>query len=190
MPRLSRSGTTYKTFRTVRNRAIILAKGLRSVSPTSSIHPTALTAKDLEAADYVFVGRHCALPPMVSIGRYSMLASFVAIVGDDHNWHVPGVPIQFGGRPKQRLTSIGMDVWIGHGAVILRGVSIGDGAIIAAGSVVTRDVPPFEVWGGVPAARIKYRFSQETDVANHLQILNGPLLQATFAEPREVKRTP
>jgi len=59
-------------------------------------------------------------------------------------------------------THIGNDVWIGARAIILDGVSVGDGAIVAAGAVVTRDVAPFEVVGGVPARTIKYRFSGDT----------------------------
>ena len=53
------------------------------------------------------------------------------------------------------------DVWIGHGAIILSGVHIGQGVVVAAGSVVTKDVPPYAIVGGVPAKVIKYRFSQE-----------------------------
>lgn len=56
---------------------------------------------------------------------------------------------------------IGNDVWIGANAIILQGVTIGDGAIIAAGAVVTKDVPPYAIVGGVPAKVIKYRFSDE-----------------------------
>lgn len=57
---------------------------------------------------------------------------------------------------------IGNDVWIGYEAVILAGVSIGDGAIIGARAVVTKDVPPYTIVGGVPAKPIKKRFSDET----------------------------
>lgn len=53
------------------------------------------------------------------------------------------------------------DVWIGFGATILSGVHIGQGAVVAAGAVVTRDVPPYAIVGGVPAKFIKYRFSDE-----------------------------
>ena len=53
------------------------------------------------------------------------------------------------------------DVWIGYGAMILSGVHIGQGAVVAAGAVVTEDVPPYAVVGGVPAGVIKYRFSDE-----------------------------
>ena len=57
---------------------------------------------------------------------------------------------------------IGNDVWIGYEAVILSGVTIGDGAIVAARSVVTKDVPPYTIVGGVPARPIRQRFGQET----------------------------
>ena|ERR1039457_4018504 len=56
---------------------------------------------------------------------------------------------------------IGNDVWIGGNAVIMQGVTVSDGAIIAAGAVVTKDVPPYAVVGGVPAKIIRYRFSDE-----------------------------
>lgn len=57
---------------------------------------------------------------------------------------------------------IGNDVWIGYEAVILAGVTIGDGAIIGTRAVVTKDVPPYTIVGGVPAKLIKKRFSEET----------------------------
>lgn len=56
---------------------------------------------------------------------------------------------------------IGNDVWVGYGALILSGVNISDGAIIAAGSVVTKDVPPYAIVGGNPAKIIRYRFSED-----------------------------
>lgn len=53
------------------------------------------------------------------------------------------------------------DVWLGHGAMVLSGVHIGQGAVIAAGAVVTKDVPPYAIVGGVPAKVIRYRFEPE-----------------------------
>ena len=57
---------------------------------------------------------------------------------------------------------IGNDVWIGEKAVILDGIKVGNGAVIAAGAVVVKDVDPYSVVGGVPARHIKYRFDEET----------------------------
>ncbi|WP_082510254.1 MULTISPECIES: CatB-related O-acetyltransferase [unclassified Rhizobium] len=65
------------------------------------------------------------------------------------------------GKRLDRIV-IGNDVWIGAGVTVLRGAKIGDGAIIAAGAVVTRDVEPYSIVGGVPAKHIKYRFDEPT----------------------------
>jgi tetrahydrodipicolinate N-succinyltransferase len=62
---------------------------------------------------------------------------------------------------EDQTTFIGHDVWIGANAYVKDGVNIGNGAIVAAGSVVTRDVPPFAIVGGVPAKCIRLRFSEE-----------------------------
>lgn len=70
---------------------------------------------------------------------------------------------------------IGNDVWIGYEAVILSGVTIGDGAVIGARAVVTKDVPPYTIVGGVPAKTIRKRFPQETiDRLEKLQWWNWP----------------
>ena len=71
---------------------------------------------------------------------------------------------------------IGNDVWIGYEAVILSGVAIGDGAIVAARSVVTKDVPPYTIVGGVPARPIRRRFDQEAiDALLELRWWDWPL---------------
>lgn len=66
---------------------------------------------------------------------------------------------------------IGDDVWIGYEAVIMSGVHVGNGAIIAARAVVTKDVPPYTIVGGTPAREIRKRF--DTDVIKRLLMLNG-----------------
>ena len=63
---------------------------------------------------------------------------------------------------KKELILIGNDVWIGCNTIITRGVKIGDGAVIAAGSVVTKDVEPYTIVGGVPAKMIRHRFDYKT----------------------------
>ncbi|MGW8281549.1 CatB-related O-acetyltransferase (plasmid) [Sphingomonas aurantiaca] len=70
--------------------------------------------------------------------------------------HLPGYP------PPVEAVTIGSDVWIGTRALILSGVTIGDGAVVAAGAVVTRDVAPYAVVGGVPARVIRHRFDPDT----------------------------
>ena len=62
---------------------------------------------------------------------------------------------------RQHRVVTGNDVWIGHNAVIMGGVSLGDGAVVGAGAVVTHDVQPYEIVGGVPARRIGWRYAPE-----------------------------
>ena len=63
--------------------------------------------------------------------------------------------------PNHKYCKIGNDVWIGNNVTILGGLTIGDGACIAAGAIVTKDVEPYSIVGGIPARHIKYRFSKE-----------------------------
>ena len=65
-------------------------------------------------------------------------------------------------KNKKFINEIGNDVWIGQNVLLINGVKIGDGAIIAAGAVVTKDVPPYAIVGGVPAKIIRYRFDEDT----------------------------
>jgi chloramphenicol O-acetyltransferase type B len=66
-----------------------------------------------------------------------------------------------GSFEEYRPIEIGSDVWIGARAIVLDGVRVGDGAIVAANAVVTTDVPPYAIVGGVPAKILRYRFSRE-----------------------------
>ncbi|MDR2605690.1 MAG: acetyltransferase [Oscillospiraceae bacterium] len=68
---------------------------------------------------------------------------------------------EFFARRKSKAVTIGHDVWIGHNAVIMPGVTIGNGAVIGSASVVTKDVEPYAVVVGVPARKIKMRFSND-----------------------------
>jgi len=76
-------------------------------------------------------------------------------------------PVPNGGR--KRGVTIGHDVWLCHGSVILSGVTIGHGAVIGANAVVTKDVPPYAIVGGIPGEIIRYRFPEET-IAKLLEI--------------------
>jgi acetyltransferase-like isoleucine patch superfamily enzyme len=71
---------------------------------------------------------------------------------------------EFGKRRHQEdyLIEIGSDAWIGHGARLMQGIRIGHGAVVAAGSVVTRDVPPYTIVAGVPARPLRTRFPDST----------------------------
>lgn len=92
----------------------------------------------------------------IQIGNDCMLAAFCYVLDVDHEFADPGKPIpQQGLRIKPVV--VGNDVWVGAGTFILRGVTIGDGAVVAANSVVTEDVPPYTVVAGCPAKVVKKR---------------------------------
>lgn len=181
--KLLRTGRAYQHMRLVRNRLVIMSKGLGNLDATAYVHSTSHAATDLCAGPYVFIGPYCEIPPRVVIGKYTMLASNVSFVGDDHNSSRPGVPMQFAGRPQQSETRIGDDVWLGRGVVVMRGVNIGNGAIVGAGAIVTKDVPPYELWAGVPAHRIRDRFLDGAARTVHEDMLSGPLCAPIFAPP-------
>ncbi len=66
---------------------------------------------------------------------------------------------------RQTRVTVGNDVWMGHNAIVMGGVNVGDGAVIAAGAVVTHDVAPYEIVGGVPAVHIGWRYDEDTIAA-------------------------
>ncbi|MBL0372921.1 acetyltransferase [Rhizobium sp. KVB221] len=111
------------------------------------------------------------------IGKFANIAANVRINATNHPitrptlhhftyrsgdyWPDAGTDTEFFARRRENFVSIGHDVWIGHGATVLPGVRIGNGAIIGAGAVVNRDVEPYTIVGGVPARKIRERFSRE-----------------------------
>lgn len=124
--------------------------------------------RQLVIGDNTYIGRHCTLQANGRIGRGVLIANNVGVVGRiDHEYRAPGVLIRDGrwigddpglsALPENQV-EIGDDVWIGFGSVVLSGVRIGDGAVVAAGSVVTRDVDAFEIVAGVPARPVGQRF--------------------------------
>lgn len=108
----------------------------------------------------VHIGSHCRIGlgntiiGPVSIGDYVNLAQGIVVSGLNHNYTDPAQTIISQGVTTSPIT-IEDDVWIGANAVILAGVTIGRHSVIAAGSVVTRDVPPFTLAGGCPARPLR-----------------------------------
>jgi len=92
----------------------------------------------------------------IQIGNDCMLAAFCYVLDVDHEFANPDRAIAEQGL-RVKPVIVGNDVWVGAGSFILRGVTIGDGAVVAANSVVTEDVPPYTVVAGSPARVIKQR---------------------------------
>ena len=117
------------------------------------------------------------------IGRYTMIANNVGIVGRlDHDYRVVGKPIRFAPwigddaspEAEKSTVDVGEDVWIGYGAIVLSGVKIGRGAIVAAGSVVTKDVESYSIVAGVPAKKLSMRFDEER-IREHERLVYGDI---------------
>lgn len=120
--------------------------GLTHVAATFYMARDARVCSDLVADEYSYIGPACLIGPKCRLGVYTMIGPRVSIVGGDHIFDKPGIPIIFSGRPELKPTIIEDDAWIGCGAILLAGVHVGRGAIVAAGAVVTKDVPPYEVF--------------------------------------------
>jgi virginiamycin A acetyltransferase len=111
----------------------------------------------------------------LEIGKYCSIAAEVRFImnGGNHptTW-LTTYPFPIFGQgwesatptawPNRGDTVVGNDVWIGYGATIMPGIRIGDGAIVATASVVTKDVPPYAIVGGNPAGLLRYRFDEAT----------------------------
>lgn len=97
----------------------------------------------------------------LTIGHNVLIASHVTIIPANHVFTDPHQPIRAQGETQQGIV-IGNDVWIGSHVTILDGITVANGAVLAAGAVITQDVPPYAIMGGVPAKLIKYRNQPET----------------------------
>ena len=110
----------------------------------------------------------------ISIGKFTSIGPNVKVICGNHNYKfVSNYPFKsiwnnfwkplddIEDHIYNDITTIGNDVWIGHSVIIKGGINIGDGSVIAAGSIVTKDVLPYSIVGGSPAKILKYRFEQE-----------------------------
>lgn len=155
-----------------------------TVHPTAQMNNTTLGAyteiaencylENTTMDDYSYCGHLCFFQN-VTIGKFSNIAAMVRVGPTMHPTDRPtqhhftyrralyGFAEQddeefFAWRAAQRAT-IGHDTWLGHGAIVMPNVSIGTGAVIGAGAVVTKDVPPYGIALGVPATVVKHRFT-------------------------------
>jgi len=156
-----------------------------SIHATARLHQTRLglyadigervILRDVTVGDFSYFER-LAEAIYTDIGRFCSIAAQVRINALSHPMERPSthkftyrpneyfryLPLDTAFREKRRTSrvTIGHDVWIGHGAVIMPGVAIGHGAVVGANAVVTRDVPPYTVVAGVPAAKLRMRFDK------------------------------
>lgn len=132
-----------------------------------------------------YIGKYSSIETTCSIGDNVIIADHVGIVGRyDRNYRQVGTPVRLAScirdknytwKGADQLTTIGSDVWIGFGAIILSGVTVADGTIVAAGAVVTKDTEPYGIYAGVPARRISERFASQEETKKHVaQMATNP----------------
>lgn len=139
---------------------------------------------DVDFGDYSYCDRYCDFAN-TTVGRFSNIASFVRIGATDHPldraslhhfmyrsakyWPDASDDDSWFAERRARRTTIGHDTWIGHGAQVKPDVAVGNGAVIASGAIVTKEVPPYAVVAGVPARVIRFR--QPPEIVERLERL-------------------
>lgn len=128
----------------------------------------------------VYIGKYCSLETDIEIGNNVLIANNVGLIGKyDHDYSCVGKSIKdspwigdskYDFKGKDLRIIIEDDTWIGFGSIIVSGVRIGKGSIVAAGSVVLKDVEPYSIVAGNPAKVISKRFSCE-EIRKHEEIL-------------------
>ncbi len=153
------------------DKTVAVYRGAKIKGAVIGAHTYISANTDIENAE---IGKFCSVADHCRIGMSSHSLNFLSTspiftqTGNalQDRWIEKDV---FEKKPDDERTYIGNDVWIGSHAMVLGGVKVGDGAVIGAGAVVTKDVPPYAIVGGVPARIIKYRFNQE--IINRLLVL-------------------
>lgn len=108
----------------------------------------------ISIGDYSGIGINARIQGPLTIGKYVMMGPDVLIYTQNHEIKDLTKPMMFQGETKASPVIIEDDVWIGARAILLPGIRIGKGSIIAAGAVVTKDVEPYSIIGGVPGKKI------------------------------------
>lgn len=146
---------------------IIFRKG-RLCDLDVRVSPFCVIERNSSIGNYSYINARSTIWSGTEIGRYCSISSGCSIGAPRHNMEwLTTMPLEdIGEHPKYcenkiQRTIISNDVWIGANAVIKAGLHIGNGAVIGAGAVVTKDVPDYAIVAGVPAKIIRYRFDQE-----------------------------
>ena len=145
---LSRQGIVFGDRVTVGRGAMISPTGIFAGEP----------GEGLRVGDNANIGHYAVIgcSGFISIGARVLMGPHVCLIAENHESGDPEAPIKAQGVSRAPIT-IEDDVWIGSGAIVLAGVNVGHGSIIAAGAVVTSDVPPGSVVAGVPARLVRSR---------------------------------
>jgi acetyltransferase-like isoleucine patch superfamily enzyme len=163
-----------------------IRKGVKIIPPVR-LYGEVTVSENAQIGKYTNIGTRTLVAPGATIGNYCSISRDVEIGAANHplemlsthsfQYNERHFPMQEykkhkrirPGRRSSGPTRIGNDVWLGAKSIVMRGVTIGDGAVIGGGAIVTRDVPPFAIAVGIPARVKRYRF--EPDVVDQLLAL-------------------
>ena len=132
-------------------------KHICDVGDNVNIEHNAQFSPELVIGDNSGIGINSEIYGPVEIGKNVLMGPEVIIYTNGHRYDDLSVPIREQGFTKERKVIISDDCWIGRRVMIMPGVRIGTGCIIGAGSIVTKDIPPYSVVAGVPARIVKSR---------------------------------
>lgn len=132
-------------------------KFLAYVGKDVNIEKGAMVTSTMEIGDRSGVGINARMHGKVIIGKDVMMGPDCIVYTKNHAFSDTSIPMNKQGFSQEKPVIIGDDMWIGGRVIILPGVHVGNGAIIGAGAVVTKDVPDYAVVGGNPARVLKYR---------------------------------
>lgn len=130
---------------------------MKSVGKKVNIEKGAYFTSEVEIGNNSGIGINCEINGPVIIGDNVMMGPEVVIYTAQHEISDTNKPINSQGFTSNRKVTIGNDVWIGRRVIIMPGVTIGDGAVIGAAAVVTHNVAPYDIVGGIPAKTIRNR---------------------------------
>jgi acetyltransferase-like isoleucine patch superfamily enzyme len=135
--------------------------------------------RSIAVGDNVFINKNAYLAGRIVIGNNVLIGPNVTIIdgSGNHNFLTVGQFINEQGRGTDSTINIGDDSWIAANVIIIKGGSVGEGSIVGAGSVVTKDMPPYSICFGSPCKPIKYRYTDE-ELRTHLLLLGRTIEEA------------
>ena len=142
-----------------KSRALVCKQIFHSIGQNVNIEHGAYfgSGRLVDIGDNSGIGVDCHVPPNIQIGKDVMMGPEVLIFRRNHRFDNVDIPMRLQGYEEAPPVVIEDDVWLGARVIVLPGIRIGNGAVIGAGAIITKDVPPFAVCAGNPARVVRFR---------------------------------
>lgn len=157
--KLPKSNTPFVGKISKKIRVAVVSKLFKSVGVNVNVERGARFGykNNIVIGDNSGIGINANIPPDITIGNNVMMGPDCVIYAANHKFDETSIPMNQQGHEPMKKTIIGNDVWIGGRVIMMPGKTIGDGVIVGAGSVVTKDLESYGIYGGNPAKLIKMR---------------------------------